>query len=66
MFHFAQITLKITIAPHFVILYTAGIKGCNKRTAEMRRERGGEGKSRLEALVQKWAMFIVLNFRILI
>ena len=43
MFHFSQITLKITIAPNFVILYTAEIKGCSKRTAEMRRTGAGAG-----------------------
>ena len=66
MFHFSQVTLKITIAPNAVILYRAEIKGCSKRTAEMRRTRGGEGKFRLEALVQQWAVYLVLNFRTLI
>jgi hypothetical protein len=66
MFHFSQITLKITIAPNFVILYTVEIKGCSERTAEMRRKRGGEEKFRLEALVKERAVFLVLNFRLLI
>ena len=66
MFHFSQITLKITIVPNFVILYKAKIKGCSIRSTEMRRTRGREGKYRLQALVQEWVVFLVLDFRMLI
>ena len=66
MFHFWRIKLQIAIAPNFVTLYNAEIKDCSKRSTEMRGTRRGEGKFRLEALVQEWAVFLVLNFRMLI
>ena len=58
--------LKITICPNFVISYMAEIKDCSTRPEEMLRTRGGKQKLRLETSVQEWAIFIVLNFRLLI